>query len=394
MVKHLLPYLEQIVSNRYAEPFVGGGSVALAMAERFPSVLLAINDADQDVACFWRVICGPPPLFDKLCSLLEESRAPTDDPKHRFVFWEDVRATEPKDDAARAFRFVFLNKTTFGGQVDASPIGGWQQNGWKGSRDRTVMCQYSVDNIVAQAKEARQLLAGRTTVYNLDFRDFLDAVEAQSLYVDPPYFPGQKNKLYRVMMTVADHECLAERLHDYPQPWVLSYDDCPEVRNLYSWAACAELSAHYSSAPAKTNWKHQIELIITPTPIDIMPEPTPRTQRKTRFVPTPEPEATPEPGAPPEPESAPEAEPPTSEEAHTSPAGAVLPPVRVIVHRRRRAQAEDVAKSLIAPAYVAWMAIEDGCLVASTFSSTEDEAQGKAEPGASIRQFKLTIVPK
>ena len=37
----------------YVEPFVGGGSVALAVAERHPNVKLILNDLDKGIWAFW-----------------------------------------------------------------------------------------------------------------------------------------------------------------------------------------------------------------------------------------------------------------------------------------------------------------------------------------------------
>lgn len=41
-------------------PFVGGGSVALAMAEHYPTVKLILNDLDQDMAAFWDLVAAAP----------------------------------------------------------------------------------------------------------------------------------------------------------------------------------------------------------------------------------------------------------------------------------------------------------------------------------------------
>src|SRR5438552_14612394 len=52
----------------YAEPFTGGGSVALAVARKHPEALIALNDADWWVSCFWSVIIGEEEGFQRLVS--------------------------------------------------------------------------------------------------------------------------------------------------------------------------------------------------------------------------------------------------------------------------------------------------------------------------------------
>ena len=44
----------------YVEPFVGGGSVALAMAERYPNIKLILNDLDKGIWAFWDLIANAP----------------------------------------------------------------------------------------------------------------------------------------------------------------------------------------------------------------------------------------------------------------------------------------------------------------------------------------------
>lgn len=341
LFKELWPLFESIVTDCYAEPFVGGGSTALGVARRLPHVKLAINDLDQDVAIFWSVVCGSEADFRALCEEVKDSRQPTDSPKGRFDYWKKVRASQASSAPKRAFRFLLLNKTTFGGNIDQSPVGGWDQKGWQGNGGRAVMCQYNVDNVLKNLREARQVLAGRTKVYNLDFVDFLDRIEPMPLYADPPYFPERANDLYRVNMALPAHQYLALRLRSYPCPWVLSYNDCEQVRGLYSWAEIFEVSAKYSSAPVKTNWKHKIELII-------------------KSMATPEQSETPLP-------------PPARKVA--SPTRAVLPDV-------------------ISPSYLVWAAIDaSGNLLTDTISGAESGATTKAGTRtAFVKAFKMTSI--
>jgi DNA adenine methylase len=334
--RHVAP----IIQDRYAEPFAGGGSTFMGAAAHKPDAQITINDKDAEVACFWRVVCGDGADFEALCREVSASQGPTDDPARRFDYWNKIRDSKPDEPAKQAFRFIFLNKTTFGGQIDASPIGGWNQDGWKGRGDRLVVCQYGVGNILKNLRKARKLLAGRTTVYNLDVTNFLDLIPPTPLYVDPPYFPTSPNKLYRVGMTPAEHAALAARLRDYECPWVLSYDDCAQVRSLYSWASFYEMDIKYSSAPAKKNWKQKIELIIKP-----MDQAT--------------------------------------EQPTTAPAAKQTP--------RKKPEVRDLTE-VISPTYIVWAALNaHGGLLPCTASTTKEGAAAKAD-GAVVRQFTMTII--
>ena len=68
-------------------------------------------------------------------------------------------------------------------------------------------------------------------------------------YCDPPYIQ-QGWQLYREIMTDGDHERLAAVLRTVPR-WVLSYDECEEVRRLYSWASINEVETVYTTAKTR-----------------------------------------------------------------------------------------------------------------------------------------------
>ena len=59
-------------------------------------------------------------------------------------------------------------------------------------------------------------------------------------------------------MTVKQHHDLAKYLKNTNHVWLLSYDDCPEIRKLYAWAAIEEYPIKYGSTK-----QNKIELLIT-----------------------------------------------------------------------------------------------------------------------------------
>jgi len=70
------------------------------------------------------------------------------------------------------------------------------------------------------------------------------------LYLDPPYYV-KGNDLYQHGFTVDDHQRLANALRHTEHAWVLSYDDCCEVRQLYNWANVESLQVNYSITATK-----------------------------------------------------------------------------------------------------------------------------------------------
>lgn len=66
----------------------------------------------------------------------------------------------------------------------------------------------------------------------------------------PPYYkegPG----LYRYYYSDSQHKKLAEFIKSKKFPWLLSYDDTPEIRKLYNRRTCVNLYLDYSVKTSK-----------------------------------------------------------------------------------------------------------------------------------------------
>lgn len=109
--------------------------------------------------------------------------------------------------------------------------------------------------------DCNKLLEGRTTVSNKDIIDCLSTHNNLStIYLDPPYY-NKGSALYSEFMVPSEHVRMASILQGR-RNWVLSYDDCPEIRQLYSLNKIIDLSARYCITGKKDNWESKNELII------------------------------------------------------------------------------------------------------------------------------------
>lgn len=93
-----------------------------------------------------------------------------------------------------------------------------------------------------------------------DAFDFLEQHPDKFWFLDPPYY-AVKGGLYGLDASdhVFDHVRLARFLESHPQArWMLTYDDHPDVRDMYAFADIHPIDVHYSSR--HTNKK---EIVIT-----------------------------------------------------------------------------------------------------------------------------------
>ena len=84
-----------------------------------------------------------------------------------------------------------------------------------------------------------------------DGLQFIKRLDLNSIFffIDPPYYEKGQT-LYLNGLDTNYHEALAEQLkHMEAAAWVITYDDCPEIRRLYrAWAAIRPFSLRYVAA--------------------------------------------------------------------------------------------------------------------------------------------------
>lgn len=249
----LMEYIDPLLKEQksFIDVFVGGGSVLLEVAKKYPDAQLYANDMDYWMYCFWNIVAGQDKSkLDELLELINIQ--PT------LELFYKLREEESIDDIACAYRAVFFNRTTFSGILNSGPIGG------KGQKSKyKVDCRYNSKKIRQKILNCNSLLSGRTTVTNSDFNSLHPFINTNiPAYCDPPYYIAG-DSLYRERMSPQQHFVLRNIL-DIRNNWVLSYDDCPTIRAHYSNKSIIDLSARYCINGKKSTWQNKNELIISP----------------------------------------------------------------------------------------------------------------------------------
>lgn len=249
----LREYLDPIVTdyNSFIDVFVGGGSVLLDIAQRYPTAKLYANDKDQWIFHFWNIVSGNDDnQFQELLKLIDQ--------KPTLELFYKLRNTVTIDSVECAYRAIFFNRTTFSGIAYSGPIGGKDQKS-----KYTVDCRYNSKKLKEKIQSCRKLLVGRTVVTGLDFADYTDLWNTDiPAYLDPPYY-DKGDALYVQKMDAFQHEKLAA-LIQYRDNWVLSYDDSVEIKNRYNNSKVIDLAARYCINGKKDSWESKNELVILP----------------------------------------------------------------------------------------------------------------------------------
>jgi DNA adenine methylase len=229
----LVPYIKNLfeanglVDGVYVEPYAGGAGVALELVLHEFVKKVYINDISAGVAAFWRSVLDN---TDALCAMISSANLTMDEWRKQ----RDIQnRPEEHDDLTLGFSTFFLNRTNRSGILAAGVIGGKEQKGiWK--MDARFNAADLIKRIHAIAR-----VRNRIQFHQQDALDFLDSVvpslPAKSLiYLDPPYYV-KGSELYLHHYQHDDHVKIAKHIAQLQnRNWIVSYDNAPEVRPLYS----------------------------------------------------------------------------------------------------------------------------------------------------------------
>lgn len=233
--------------DTFAEVFAGGASLGLSLLSAGKIKRLVLNDLDPAVYSFWETAVNQPLCFYRLFE-----KTPTyQDFRGGKLLLDDademVKTEFGRTELAKSF--LLLNRTCFSGIVKAGPMGG------KSADKNAFLSRWNPVELKKRICHIAEL-SSRIEVHRMDCCDFVEGVAYwypdATLFVDPPYY--QKGPaLYRSSFTEEDHRRLADTLNalhmGMPGPDIIvTYDDCPEIRELYPFADVEAVRRAYSIA--------------------------------------------------------------------------------------------------------------------------------------------------
>lgn len=227
----------------YREGFFGGGSIGLNLIQDKPDLKrIWINDFDPGVASLWTSVIKQPDQLKELVRKFVPSVANFDEFKNELTKSGPVLTTD-KQILEFGFKKLAIHQISYSGLGTKSggPLGGRDQKS-----NYKIDCRWSPDYICKKI-DRLNISFNKLTVRNecctqLDFSEVIDDTKMDAfIYLDPPYY-NKGNDLYQFAFQESDHIRLANCLKNSKQKWVLSYDDCKEIRKLYDWANIEEIA--------------------------------------------------------------------------------------------------------------------------------------------------------
>ncbi len=231
--------LNDLHRGTYAEPYAGGCGLALTLLFGGHVAEIHINDLDPSIWAFWN-------------SALEDTDALIDKVNRTKVTvaeWRRQRQIHLAMDVSRplelGFSAFFLNRTNRSGIIKgAGVIGGLKQDG-----DYPIDCRYNKSDLTHRIERVSKY-KDCITLTRLDAIAFLKRAATKLpkdtfFCIDPPYFSKGK-KLYTNAYSPADHSKVARAVLALDRPWIVTYDDTPEIRAHYQVRRQFRFDINYS----------------------------------------------------------------------------------------------------------------------------------------------------
>lgn len=244
LARRITAIIEQIPHDTYAEPFIGMGGIFLRRQQRPRAEV--INDISRDVFTLFLILREHYPYFVDYLRFRVTSRAE----------FERLKGMDPDrmTDLQRAARFLYLQRTAFGGKVAGRTFGV--------SSERPA--RFNVTEIEPMLADIAARLAS-VVIEQLPYQDFIARYDRPGtlFYLDPPYFGCERDYGPNVFSR-EDFAALAAQLAGIKGRFLLSINDTPEIREIFAGFPFLPLQTTYTVGSAS---KPAGELLISSHPL-------------------------------------------------------------------------------------------------------------------------------
>ena len=242
---NFIPNLDEY--HIYREPFLGGGSVALWVTQKYPNLRVWVNDLYEPLVNFWKVLQDD---GDKLRYKLVELKSRYPDrgsAKGLFLEAKEIINDREKSHLDRAISFYIANKCSFSGLTESS----------------SFSAQASDSNFSMRGIEKLrfyQYIIHDWTITNYDYAALLDDNRQAFVYLDPPYdikdnLYGKKGNMHRGF----DHDKFAHICDNYVCRQLVSYNATQMIKDRFQDWIAAEFDHTYTMRSVGDYMKDQHE---------------------------------------------------------------------------------------------------------------------------------------
>lgn len=208
--------------DEFREPFVGGGSVFIHTKQKYPDKQFWINDLYRLLHIFWDRVQNN---SDAVIAQIEAWKSQFSNGIELYRFLNEN--IDIFDSVQQAAAFFVYNRITFSGTT------------LSGGFSNAAFEKRFTESSISRLRAAATLLSD-IQITNLDYSEVVNAPGNNVfIFLDPPYYSASKSALYGTngnMHKGFDHERFAQTMRGCNHKWLITYDDCPYIRDLFNFA--------------------------------------------------------------------------------------------------------------------------------------------------------------
>ena len=215
--------------DEYREPFLGGGSVAIHVTKKYPTVKVWVNDLYEPLINFWKVLQSDgQKMRDELVQLKYRHPEPTL-AKNLFLEAKEYLNNEAQSEPFhRAVSFYVINKCSFSGLTESSSFSAQASD--------SNFSMRGIDKLPGYSE-----IIKNWEITNLSYDKLLDEGSEKTafLYLDPPYdikdnLYGKKGSMHKGF----DHDLFASDCDSCSMDCLISYNADQLVKDRFKdWNA-------------------------------------------------------------------------------------------------------------------------------------------------------------
>jgi DNA adenine methylase len=210
----------------YIEPFAGGAGLAIKLLLNNDVERIVINDSDLAIYSFWKCVLD---YTDELCDFIDQVPLTIE----QWSIERDIYLHPEQHSVLELGKATFfLNRTNVSGVIKGGIIGGLDQSG-KYKMD----ARFNRENLIKKIRRIADQ-KDRIEVLCYDVFEFMKSKELHHYYkafinFDPPYVK-KGGQLYMNFFKEEDHIRLRDAIRRSTRKWMVTYDVCDLIEDLYS----------------------------------------------------------------------------------------------------------------------------------------------------------------
>jgi DNA adenine methylase len=233
--------------KEYREPFLGGGSVAIAITKQYPDINIWVNDLYEPLYNFWVELRDNGEYLHNQLAQLKTRYPDRGSAKGLFLDAKEAVTDENQKNKDRAVAFYIVNKCSFSGLTESSSFSPQASDSNFSMRGINFLPEYS--RLITNWK-----------ITNLSYEQLLCDNKQTFIYLDPPYdirsnLYGKRGNMHKGF----DHDVFASDCDRFISPQLVSYNSSQLVCERFKGWEAGQFDHTYTMRSVGTYMNDQQE---------------------------------------------------------------------------------------------------------------------------------------